>query len=167
MQIRPALVKDIDRFYELFREIMHEGYSGYPESLKSRFLEKEYSINNFYVWVEKFFRLVLLAEEQGEVVGYLVGDYTFGGVGFVSWIGVKKDKRGVGVGKQLFKNYESFAKTRNAHLIELYTYEKIIPFYENLGFKEIGRRQYGYFGQKNIIMNKKISDWNESNLDKI
>lgn len=167
MQIRPALTADLDKFYELFSELMNEGYAGYSSQLKQRFLQKDYSINNFYLWLDKFYRLILLASEGDETVGFLVGDYTFGGVGFVSWLGVKSDKRGTGIGKSLFLEYEKFAINKGSHLIELYTYPKVQPFYEKLGFEKIGERAQGYYGQKNIIMDKKIGEWSDQNLERM
>ena len=164
MQIRPALPTDIDEFYNLFREIMNEGYSGYSEEIKKRFLEKDYSITNFQVWLDRFFRYILLAYHEEQLVGFLVGDYTYGGVGFISWLGVRKDMRGSRVGKTLYLEYERFAKNKNAHLLQLYTYPKVEEFYIKLGFKRIGIREQGYYGQKNIIMNKKIGEWNDLSL---
>ena len=60
------------------------------------------------------------------------------------------------------KLYESVEKGS----IELFTYEKVKPFYERLGFKEIGRREAGFYGSKSIIMDKKIGNWSDSNLIK-
>lgn len=164
MVIKKATVLDIDIFYELFSEIMHEGYAGYSERLINHFLTKEYSKANYYLWIERFFRNIFLAMENDKVVGFLVGDNTYGGVGFISWIGIKQQYRRQGVGASLYKVYEDFARSKNAHGIELYTYPKVAPFYLKLGFKQIGMREQGYFGQKNLIMHKKIGDWTDDNI---
>ena len=164
MVIRQATTLDIDNFYELFVEIMNEGYAGYSEALKTHFLTKDYTKINYYNWIEKFFRIIYLAIEGEKIVGFISGDYTYGGIGFVSWLGVKKEFRGKGIGKKLYLTYEDFANKKGAHLIELYTYPEVADFYIRLGFNKIGERKQGYFGQKNIIMNKKLRDWSDEYL---
>lgn len=164
MVIKQATTSDLDAFYEVFTEIMHEGYAGYTETLINHFLSKDYSKNNFFLWLERFFRNIYIAVESDEVIGFIVGDYTYGGVAFISWLGVKKKYRKKGVGLSLFTVYEDFAKSKKAHMIELYTYPKVEAFYLKLGFKRVGVREQGYFGQKNLIMNKKLGVWNEDYL---
>lgn len=164
MVIKQATTLDIDPFYELFSEIMHEGYAGYSPELINHFLAKDYSKGQFYLWLERFFRNIYLAIDSGKIVGFIIGDYTYGGVGFVSWLGVSQSHRKSGVGTALYREYENFAIKRNAHLIELYTYPAVALFYFKLGFKQVGEREQGYFGQKNLIMNKKIGNWSDENL---
>lgn len=51
---------------------------------------------------------------------------------------IKKDKRGLGIGKKMFKWAIKRAKERNAHLLQLTTDKKrpkAIKFYEVLGFQ--------------------------------
>ncbi|MDH5412756.1 MAG: GNAT family N-acetyltransferase [Flavobacteriaceae bacterium] len=51
---------------------------------------------------------------------------------------IKKDKRGLGIGKKMFKWAIKRAKERNAHLLQLTTDKKrpkAIKFYEDLGFQ--------------------------------
>lgn len=164
MVIKQATTLDIDPFYKLFSEVMHEGYAGYSPKLINHFLTKDYSKQQFYLWLERFFRNIYLALDSGEVIGFIIGDYTYGGVGFISWLGVRPDYRKKGVGTSLYKAYEDFAIEKKAHLIELYTYPKVADFYLRLGFKQTGEREQGYFGQKNLIMNKRLGDWDDSNL---
>lgn len=164
MVIKQATTVDIDPFYELFSEVMHEGYAGYSQELINHFLTKDYSKAQFYLWLERFFRNVYLALDSDKVIGFIVGDYTYGGVGFVSWLGVSPAYRKHGVGSKLYKTYENFATAKKAHLIELYTYPEVAPFYFKLGFKLIGVREQGYFGNKNLIMNKKLANWHDDNL---
>ncbi len=51
---------------------------------------------------------------------------------------IRKDKRGLGIGKTMFKWAINRAKERNAHILQLTTDKKrpnAIQFYEDLGFK--------------------------------
>ncbi len=167
MVIKQAQLQDLDNFYSCFELVMREGYSGYSQKLINLFLYKDYSKGNFYIWMEKYLRVIFLAIEEGEVIGFIVGDNTYGGIGFISWIGVLPGSRNKGIGAELFRTYESFAASRNAHVLELYTYKKVLPFYLKLGFKEIGHREEGYYGQPNIIMNKTIGKWSDVNIPDI
>ncbi|HLD03520.1 MAG TPA: GNAT family N-acetyltransferase, partial [Candidatus Dojkabacteria bacterium] len=163
MVIIDATLQNFPIFYKLFEELMLEGYETFPGELSRYFLARDYSSINFYSWLERNFRKILLAVEpqQQEAVpfvakAFLVGDHTYGGVGFISWLGVKKEFRRQGIGSLLLKTYEEYAISKKAHLLELYTSEKNVSFYQRHGFREIGRRNEGYFGQKNIIMDKPL-----------
>jgi ribosomal protein S18 acetylase RimI-like enzyme len=163
-EITPAL---FPKFYRCFEILMQEGYAGFPFKLREYFIKKEYSLSNFILWNEKQFRKFFLAidnEGNGEIVGFLVGDNTYGGVAFITWIGVLPNFRHLGIGRQLLEVYEAYVKTKHAHLLELFTYEAVKPFYLKLGFLEIGRREQGFYGQKNIIMNKRIGNWDDNNI---
>jgi len=166
MVIRDLVKDDLAGFHKLFTEIMREGYGGLPVYLQDYFLTEMYSINHFAVWLQKNFRkmLVALNGENGDIIGYLTGDHTYGGSGFASWIGVNKNYRKQGIASSLLKMYEQYVKSKKGFLVELYTFDHLIEFYTNRGFKVIGRRDPGYFGQKNVIMNKQIDEWNPSYL---
>jgi len=155
-------------FFNCFEILMQEGYAGFPAKLREFFIMKEYSQSNFFQWYEKQLRKIYIAfNETEQLIGFLVGDNTYGGIAFITWIGVLPAYRKHGVGKQLLQFYEEYVRTRNAHLIELFTYEGVKEFYIKNGFKEIGRREEGFFGQQNIIMNKKIGSWDISNIPPI
>jgi len=127
----------------------------YSPDQKKMFLEQMYSLENirrnFIIY-----RKILIAKNNNQIVGFLVGDKTFGGVGFISWLGVKKQFRRKRIGTALLSNYVDFCRTKGAHLIEIYTFNTPVGFYKKLGFKFIGKRERGYFGVVNIIMDKEI-----------
>lgn len=157
--------KQLDQFYECFSEIMREGYSDFPPKLQDYFLSVLYTKSNFFFWIEKSLRKILIAQEDSKIIGFLVGDQTYGGVGFVSWVGVTKSYRQQNIGSKLMVEYEKFVKIKKGHLLELFTYEKVKPFYLKHGFEQIGVREQGYFGQMNIIMNKRLGYWDEKVLE--
>jgi len=168
VRISEFQLRDIDSFYKCFEVLMQEGYAGFSDPIKEYFIKKEYSKSNFYLWVDRNFRKIFLAlNEKNEIIGFLVGDNTYGGVAFITWVGVLKEHRSSGIGKMLIQTYENYVKAKNAHIIELFTYEGVKRFYEELGFMEIGRREHGFFGQKNIIMNKTIGQWDDKYIPPI
>lgn len=159
MVIQELSYKNFEQFYQCFSELMLEGYGHFPEKLRDYFLKFDYSRNNFAFWMEKAIRKVYLAYESNELRGFLVGDATYGGIGFISWLGVLPKFRSKGIGKALLAEYEKFARGKNAHLLELFTFDNTKGYYEKLGFKEVGRREQGYYGQQNVIMNKVLGEY--------
>lgn len=88
--------------------------------------------------------LIIVENEDAEVIGTL--QLTFiqyltyqGGIrAQIEAVRIRKDKRGLGIGKEMFKWAISRAQERNAHLLQLTTDKKrpeAIKFYEDLGFK--------------------------------
>ncbi|WP_147676958.1 GNAT family N-acetyltransferase [Algibacter pacificus] len=88
--------------------------------------------------------LIVLENENLEIIGTL--QLTF--IQYLSYVGksraqienvfIRKDKRGLGIGKTMFKWAINRAKEKNAHLIQLTSDKqrpRAIKFYENLGFK--------------------------------
>ena len=155
----------IDDFFSLFETVVKEDFPEYSNKVKDFFLTRDYSKQTFVNFLGRTYRKVLIATENRKVVGYLVGDHTYGGVGFVSFFGVEKDKRKHGIGTKLLEEYENFSKSRKAHMVKLYTFERLIPFYKRLGYEHIGEEKTGYWGTRNQVMGKIIGEWDERTLD--
>ncbi len=153
----PAL--RLDEFYQVFSELMHEGYADFPLELREYFLSKDYPQASFSFWLERNVRKILVALEDDKIAGFLIGDHTYGGVGFISWLGVLPSFRRRQFASALLQEYEKYAKSKNAHLLELFAGNNVKAFYERLGFTCVGHREHGYYGQENNIMDKVIGEW--------
>lgn len=88
--------------------------------------------------------LIVVENEQQEVIGCLQLSFiqylTYqGGIrAQIEAVRIRKDHRGKGLGKQMFKWSIDRVKERKAHLLQLTTDKlrpKAIKFYEDLGFK--------------------------------
>jgi len=88
--------------------------------------------------------LIVVVDESEEVIGTLQLSFiqylTYrGGIrAQIEAVRIRKDKRGLGIGKTMFKWAIDRAKERNAHLLQLTSDKKrpqAIKFYEALGFK--------------------------------
>ncbi len=88
--------------------------------------------------------LVVLEDENSEIIGTLQLSFiqylTYrGGIrAQIEAVRIRKDKRGLGIGKTMFEWAIHRAKERNAHVLQLTTDKKrpkAIKFYEDLGFK--------------------------------
>jgi GNAT superfamily N-acetyltransferase len=89
--------------------------------------------------------LIVLENENAEVIGTMQLSFiqylTYqGGIrAQIEAVRIRKDQRGLGVGKTMFEWAINRAKKRNAHLLQLTTDKKrpkAIKFYESLGFKD-------------------------------
>ena len=88
--------------------------------------------------------LIVVEDQHSEIIGTLQLSFiqylTYqGGIrAQIEAVRIRKDKRGLGLGKTMFKWAIKRAKERNAHLLQLTTDKqrpKAIKFYEDLGFK--------------------------------
>lgn len=87
--------------------------------------------------------LIVVEDENAEIIGTLQLSFiqylTYrGGIrAQIEAVRIRKDKRGLGIGKSMFEWAINRAKERNAHLLQLTTDKKrplAIKFYEDLGF---------------------------------
>lgn len=89
--------------------------------------------------------LIVVENKNGELIGTL--QLTFiqyltyrGGIrAQIEAVRIRKDKRGLGIGKTMFEWAIARAQERKAHLLQLTTDKKrpkAIKFYEDLGFKK-------------------------------
>ena len=81
---------------------------------------------------EKF---IFKAEDKGQIVGVIQGDY-LAGVMFIDQLIVKNDLRNQGIGKARMKKAEEIAVKAKLHKIYLYTGTdwKAVQFYKSLGY---------------------------------
>ncbi|WP_299126058.1 GNAT family N-acetyltransferase [uncultured Winogradskyella sp.] len=140
MQFRKATKNDIPKIVALIaddelgkkREVFKDPL---PEQYLNAFEKINLDANN---------ELIVVENEDLEVIGTL--QLTFiqyltyqGGIrAQIEAVRIRKDQRGVGLGKIMFKWAIERAKTKNAHLIQLTTDKQrpeAIKFYKNLGFK--------------------------------
>lgn len=110
--------------------------------------------NTSYWNKKKFF---FVAEENGEMLGTLDGDY-LAGVMYISQLIVDKEKRGLGIGKKLMEVAENLAKKERLHLIYLKTGVdwKAVNFYESLGYRKETRLNNFYEKKDFWVMVKEI-----------
>jgi len=82
---------------------------------------------------------ILVADDAGEIVGYLLGfdHFTFFANGRVSWVEevtVRADRRGEGIGEALMGEFEAWAVVRGSRLVGLAT-RRADAFYLALGYE--------------------------------
>jgi GNAT superfamily N-acetyltransferase len=107
-------------------------------------LPKEYLIAFEKIDSDPNQELIVVENEDHEIIGTLQLSFiqylTYqGGIrAQIEAVRIRKDKRGIGLGKKMFVWAIERAKERKAHLLQLTTDKKrpeAIKFYEDLGFK--------------------------------
>jgi GNAT superfamily N-acetyltransferase len=84
--------------------------------------------------------IVLVAEEAGRIIGYLLGFdhltfYANGRVAYVEEVAVREDRRRQGIGERLMHQFEEWARSRSSGLVTLAT-RRAAPFYGSIGYEE-------------------------------
>ena len=107
-------------------------------------LPEEYVLAFEKINSDKNQELIVVEDGSSEIIGTLQLSFiqylTYrGGIrSQIEAVRIRKDKRGLGIGKIMFEWAIKRAKERKAHLLQLTTDKKrpeAIKFYENLGFK--------------------------------
>jgi ribosomal-protein-alanine N-acetyltransferase len=112
--------------------------------------------------------LFIVAEENGRIIGYIVGEVReimLSGLSYMSRMGhilniaVDKEMRKRGVGTLLMQRMEAIFREGNASRATLEVRESNAnarTFYHDLGYREIGRVQAYYQDEDAIIMGKPL-----------
>ena len=127
--VRPAVVDDVDAVWPLARDLA-----------TSYVVDRDTYATIFPGLVAEPSVLLLVATDDGAVVGYLLGQrhVTFHAGGPVLWVEevmVDADRRSDGVGRALMEAAEDLARTSRAAYVALAT-RRAADFYAALGYEE-------------------------------
>ncbi|PCJ64898.1 MAG: GNAT family N-acetyltransferase [Bacteroidetes bacterium] len=141
MIFRKATEKDIPIIVEMIADDeLGRERENFQIPLQSKYLKAFEKINS-----DENQELIIVENENSQIIGTL--QLTFiqyltyqGGIrAQIEAVRIRKDKRGLGIGRKMFQWAITRAKERNAHLLQLTTDKKrpeAIKFYKDLGFKQ-------------------------------
>ena len=158
-------LEKFEEFYNTFEEVMKSSFSHYTPDTLRHYLEIDYSEEELQKNVEEKTRQIYIALDSGKIVGFLVANNTYAGIGFASWLGIKEGYRKKGYGKELTVMYEKYCKDKLAHKIELWCRDELLTFYEKLGFTKLAHRTNSWFGMEHNYMEKELGEWNPKYLE--
>ncbi len=153
MKFRKATEKDISAIVEMIADDeLGKKREIFQNPLPIEYLKAFEKINS-----DKNQELIVVENENSEIIGTL--QLTFiqyltyrGGIrAQIEAVRIRKDKRGIGLGKTMFEWAIKRAKERKAHLLQLTTDKKrpkAIEFYENLGFIKSHEGMKMHFNRK-------------------
>ncbi len=127
VEIRTAKAEDCKRCAELSKieELRPAG---------SDFISEEY----FHIFVDED-EMFLVAEDEGKIVGYILGEPMKGSIAHLGLLTVKSNLRGKGIGRELVEAFRRKCDEKGLNFILLYapTFNKrTLDFYRRCGFKE-------------------------------
>ena len=120
MKLRSIVLSDYDNLISFWK--------------KNYFVRGIDSPERFKLFLEKNPNLSLVAENNGEVAGTVLGSFD-GRRGYLQKLVVRKDLRGKGVGKQLIQEAVKRLKVLGVVYIPISCEKENMGFYEKLGFK--------------------------------
>ncbi len=170
MNYRKATLNDLDKFHAFFTKRLKKDF------LRSRDNPDNYSALTIeYLYNEQFNKkyftdkiksgnkIVYLALDNREIIGFLVVETIDGGVSFGLWLAVDEDQRGKGVASSLLKLWEKEVIDWGGHNIYLYTEKRNLQFYKKRGFTFIGLIPKSWFGSDHYLFHKIIQEPKEEN----
>ena len=140
LKFRKATKNDVSKIVEMIADDeIGKTRENYEVPLADEYFRAFKEINS-----DKNQELIVVENGNSEIIGTL--QLTFiqyltyrGGIrGQIEAVRIRKDQRGIGIGKKMFEWAINRAKERNAHLLQLTSDKKrpkAIKFYEDLGFK--------------------------------
>ena len=142
-QIRKARVEDAASLVELFKQLDEETNFMLFEP-RERTITVEQQVSRLKAFEDSTTEAMFVAENNGTILGFAVG---IGGVANRSRhsvhivMGVLQSHWNQGVGRELMKTLEAWAKDKHSHRLELTVMAhntKAITFYEKCGFEREG-----------------------------
>ena len=140
MNFRKATENDVSTIVEMIADDeLGKKRENFKAPLPKEYLKAFEKINS-----DENQELIVVENKNSEIIGTLQLSFiqylTYqGGIrAQIEAVRIRKDKRGLGIGKTMFEWAINRAKERNAHLLQLTTDKKrpkAIKFYEDLGFK--------------------------------
>jgi ribosomal protein S18 acetylase RimI-like enzyme len=114
------------------------------------------------LFFEHFRETSFVAEEDGEVVGFLCGflSQTHPEQAYVHFVGVRPDRRGDGLGRELYERFFAAARTARRRVVRCVTApvnEASIAFHRRLGFEiEAEVDDYDGAGAARVLLAKRL-----------
>lgn len=152
MIIRKAKLKDVQKITEYGVSLLKQHHNFDPYFAPAK------NVNEVY---RKFFksciyaknRLLLVAEENGKIIGYAVGElcsrppvFKIRKFGHISDVFVEKNFRKLGIAKQFLRVLKKWFKAKNIQHIELSVHEK----------NEIGKKAWAKYGLKDYMIKRRV-----------
>ena len=118
------------------REIIIEDHENLIPFWKENYFVNELDeYKPFKLFLKKNPSLSFLAEENGEIIGTVLGSFD-GRRGYIQKLVVRKDYRKKGLGRQLIEKAISELRTIGALYIPINAEEELTSFYEKCGFNK-------------------------------
>jgi|SRR5438105_8782109 len=115
------------------------------------------------LFFEHFRGTSFVAEDDGELVGFLCGflSQTYADQAYVHFVGVQPDRRGSGLGTELYEQFFAAARAEGRSVVRCITAPVnagSLAFHDRLGFEiEAEVADYDAPGQARVLLRKRLS----------
>ena len=121
MELKTITIKDYNRLIPFWQE--------------NYFVNEHDSKERFGLFLEKNPGLSIFAEEDGRIVGTVLGSYD-GRRGYIQKLVVEKSKRRMGIGEQLVRKILELLHDAGVSYIPLTVEKELVSFYQHCGFRQ-------------------------------
>jgi ribosomal protein S18 acetylase RimI-like enzyme len=97
---------------------------------------------------------------DGAIVGYLLGFVAPTGDGYIHFVAVRDDARGLGLARRLYETFASAARARGATALKAVSSPAnagSIAFHRRLGFDQTLVEDYGGAGRPRVVMRRPLT----------
>jgi ribosomal protein S18 acetylase RimI-like enzyme len=111
------------------------------------------------LYVHEFGETSVLAEEDGDILGYLLGFVAPGGYGYIHAVGVRSRARGRGLGRAMYERFAALAAERGAERLKAITAPENSgsrAFHAAVGFSEELVEGYSPSGAARVVFSRAL-----------
>jgi len=111
------------------------------------------------LYVHEFGDTTVLAERDGEILGYLLGFLSPDGSGYIHAVAVRRRAQGQGLGRRMYARFEQLARERGAHGLKAITAPENAgsrAFHEALGFAVREVEGYSPSGAARLVFSRAL-----------
>ncbi len=111
------------------------------------------------LYVHEFGETSVLAEQDGRILGYLLGFVSQAGLGYIHVVGVRRDARGRGLGRTLYQRFEELVRARGARGLKAITSpenQDSRAFHVALGFSVAEVLDYSPSGGTRLVFTRPL-----------
>lgn len=151
-----AAVDDVPVFHKFFAYTINELFGDYSKETQQYFLSKDYDEWWMSKSIKEGSKILYLARDKANIVGYIFFGKVYGGVSMASWIAVEPAHQKQGIAKELLKLWELWAIDHHAHALQIWTQDKNIGYYQKRGFTISGQFPMAWFGITTNLLYKNL-----------
>lgn len=133
LTITQATIFQLPALHRTFARAVEEHFSYFPPEVRAK-VTKDHSLWNLLLAALDRRRVLLLAMQDGRIIGYAIGAAPAVGPAQLFWLYVEPDQRGRNTGLKLLSRMVKMLAARGAKVVSLATHDHR-RYYERQGFK--------------------------------
>ena len=161
--IREATRKDFDLFYPFFKKCINGLFPQFTFITREFYLQEEFAENILEKALAQKKKFLYVALDDSTVIGILLVDKLYGGVGFAVWLAVDPLSQKHGIASSLLSLWEKNIVINGGHAAQLWTSKNNIHFYKKRGYILIGEFPQAWFGMDYYHFYKPLAAAEERN----